>query len=37
MPIEEKLPFADFLVDTSGSIEETLKQADDLVSQLQRS
>ncbi len=37
MPIEEKLPFADFLVDTSGSIEETLKQADDLVSQLQLS
>jgi dephospho-CoA kinase len=27
MPIEEKRPFADFLVDTSGSIEETLKQA----------
>ncbi len=23
MPIEEKLPFADFLVDTSGTIEET--------------
>jgi dephospho-CoA kinase len=37
MPIEEKVPFADFLVDTSGSIEETLKQADELVSQLQRS
>jgi len=35
MPIEEKLPFADFLVDTSGSIEETLKKADDLVTQLQ--
>ena len=34
MPIEEKRPFADFLVDTSGSIEETLKQADDLASQL---
>lgn len=36
MPIEEKRPFADFLVDTSGSIEETLKQADDLASHLQR-
>jgi len=36
MPIEEKRPFADFLVDTSGSIEETLKQADELASQLQR-
>ncbi len=34
MPIEEKRPFADFLVDTSGSIEETLKQADELVSKL---
>jgi len=34
MPIEEKRPVADFLVDTSGSIEETLKQADDLASQL---
>jgi dephospho-CoA kinase len=34
MPTEEKLPFADFLVDTSGSIEETLKQADDLVANL---
>jgi len=34
MPIEEKRPFADFLVDTSGSIEETLKQADELASQL---
>lgn len=37
MPIEQKLPFADFLVDTSGSIEETLKQTDELSSQLKRS
>jgi dephospho-CoA kinase len=36
MPIEEKLPFADFLVDTSGSIEETLKQADELISHLRK-
>jgi dephospho-CoA kinase len=35
MPIEEKRPFADFLVDTSGSIEETLQQTDDLASHLQ--
>ncbi len=34
MPIEEKRPLADFLIDTSGSIEETLRQADDLASQL---
>jgi dephospho-CoA kinase len=37
MPIEEKRPFADYLVDTSGSIEETLKQTDDLASHLRRS
>jgi dephospho-CoA kinase len=34
MPIEEKLPFADFLVDTSGTLEETLQQADALASKL---
>jgi len=34
MPLEEKRPFADFLVDTSGSIDETLQQTDDLASQL---
>ncbi len=34
MPLEEKRPFADFLVDTSRSIEDTLKQADALASQL---
>jgi hypothetical protein len=34
MPIEEKIPFADFLVDTSGSLEATLTQADALVSKL---
>ncbi len=34
MPIEQKLRFADFLVDTSGSIEETHAQADALVSKL---
>ena len=37
MPIEEKRPFADFLVDTSESIEETLKQTDELLSRLRRS
>jgi dephospho-CoA kinase len=37
MPIEQKLPFADFLVDTSGSIEETLKRTDDLASRLKAS
>jgi dephospho-CoA kinase len=37
MPIDQKLPFADFLVDTSGSIEHTLKQTDEVASQLKRS
>jgi dephospho-CoA kinase len=37
MPIEQKLPFADFLVDTSGTIEETLKRTDDLASRLKGS
>ncbi len=37
IPIEEKRPFADFLVDTSGSIEESLRQADELASELQTS
>lgn len=36
MPIDQKLPFADFLVDTSGSIELTLKQTDEVASQLKR-
>jgi dephospho-CoA kinase len=31
MPVEEKLRFADFRVDTSGSLEETLRQADQLA------
>jgi dephospho-CoA kinase len=34
MPLEEKMPFADFLVDTSGTLEETLEQADQLASKL---
>ena len=34
MPIEQKLPFGDFLVDTSGSIEETLKQTDELAARI---
>ena len=34
MPLEEKMRFADFLVDTSGNLEETLKQADELASKL---
>jgi dephospho-CoA kinase len=34
MPLEEKRPFADFLIDTSGSIEETFAQADALASRL---
>jgi dephospho-CoA kinase len=37
MPIEEKRPFTDYLVDTSDSIEETLRQTDDLASHLRRS
>lgn len=37
MPMEQKLAFADFLVDTSGSTEKTLEQTDDLASRLQRS
>ncbi len=36
MPIEQNLAYADFLVDTSGSLEETLKQTDDLATTLQR-
>jgi dephospho-CoA kinase len=34
MPIEEKISYADFLVDTSGTLEETLKQTDELASKL---
>jgi dephospho-CoA kinase len=34
MPLEEKMRFADFLVDTSGTLEETLKQADELATKL---
>ena len=34
MPLDQKLPFGDFLVDTSGSMEETVKQADELASKL---
>jgi dephospho-CoA kinase len=34
MPIERKLPFGDFLVDTSGSIEETLEQTDELAARI---
>jgi dephospho-CoA kinase len=34
MPIEEKIPYADFLVDTTGSLESTLAQADALASNL---
>jgi dephospho-CoA kinase len=37
MPIDRKLPFADFLVDTSGSFEETLKQTDEVATRLQGS
>ncbi|MGH9323057.1 MAG: dephospho-CoA kinase [Vicinamibacteria bacterium] len=36
MPIEEKRGFADFLVDTSGTIEETLARTDDLARELSR-
>ena len=34
MPIEEKLLFADFRVDTSGTLEETRRQTDELASNL---
>jgi hypothetical protein len=34
MPVEEKIRFADFRVDTSGSVEETLRQADELARRL---
>jgi len=37
MPIEKKQLFADFLVDTSGSIEETMNHIDEIASQLRRS
>jgi hypothetical protein len=34
MPLAEKIRFADFLVDTSGTLEETFEQADQLASKL---
>jgi dephospho-CoA kinase len=34
MPLDQKLPFGDFLIDTSGTIEETVNQADELASKL---
>jgi dephospho-CoA kinase len=36
MPIEEKKAYADFLVDTSGTIEETLARTDAVVEELVR-
>jgi dephospho-CoA kinase len=36
MPVEQKLAYADFLVDTSGSLEETVKQTDDLAAALRQ-
>jgi dephospho-CoA kinase len=37
MPVEEKVRFADFPVDTSGSLEETWRQADELARRLSSS
>ena len=34
MPADEKLEFADYVVDTSGSMEETLDQAEELYEEL---
>jgi len=34
MPAEEKLEYADYVVDTSGSIEETIEQAEELYEEL---
>lgn len=34
MPAEEKLEYADYVVDTSGSLEETLDQAEELYEEL---
>jgi dephospho-CoA kinase len=34
MPIEEKVRFADFRVDTSGTLDETRRQTDELASKL---
>jgi dephospho-CoA kinase len=34
MPAEEKLDFADYIVDTSGSLEETVAQAEALYEDL---
>jgi dephospho-CoA kinase len=36
MPIEEKRKFADYLIDTSGTIDETLSRTDEVVSELER-
>ena len=34
MPAEEKLEYADYVVDTSGSMEETIEQAEELYEEL---
>ena len=36
MPIEEKRAYGDFLVDTSGTLEETLARTDSLADELRR-
>jgi dephospho-CoA kinase len=35
MPLEEKRQFADYVIDTSGSREETLRQAAEVYNRLQ--
>jgi dephospho-CoA kinase len=34
MPLEEKKKYADYIIDTSGSKEETLDQTEDVFQQL---
>jgi dephospho-CoA kinase len=36
MPLEEKVKYADFVIDTSGSKEETLRQTDEVFEELRR-
>lgn len=34
MPLDEKLKFADFVIDTSGTIENSVKQTENIISKL---
>lgn len=36
MPLEEKRKYADYVIDTSGTKEETLRQTEDLFHELRR-